>query len=90
MYISDLDLIKQKLTIEGKLNQSEIIKMILNDAETNIQRLFIAVGERYYIGRHDVIGHDFRRLEVYNTIPADQSSDGLDHDTITTSSFSDK
>jgi hypothetical protein len=35
LYISDLDLIKQKLTIEGKLNQSEIIKLIFNDAETN-------------------------------------------------------
>jgi hypothetical protein len=84
LYISDLDLIKQKLTVEGKLNQSEIIKMILNDAETNIQRLFMAIGERYYAGEHDILAHDFRRSEVYDTIPADESSDGKEHDSIST------
>jgi SPP1 family phage portal protein len=84
VYISDLDLIKQKLTVEGKLNQSEIIKIILNDAETNIQRLFMAVGERYYVGEQDILGHDFRRSEVYDTTPADESSDGKEHDTIST------
>lgn len=84
MYISDLDLIKQRLTIEGKLNQSEIIKMILNDAETDWQRLFMAIGERYYSGEQDILGHNFQRSEVYDTVPAENSPDHQDHDTITT------
>lgn len=84
MYISDLDLIKQRLTIEGKLNTSEIIKMILNDAETDWQRLFMAIGERYYAGEQDILGHNFQRSEVYDTVPAEENPDGQDHDTITT------
>lgn len=67
MYISDLDLIKQRLTIEGKINQSEIIKMILSDAETDWQRMFMAIGERYYCGEQDILGHNFQESTVYDT-----------------------
>lgn len=81
MYISDLDLIKQRLTIEGKLNTSEIIKMILNDAATDWQRMFMAIGERYYAGEQDILSHDFRRSEVYDT---KQNDDGTTTDTIST------
>lgn len=81
MYISDLDLIKQKLTVEGKLNTSEIIKMILNDAAADWQRLFMDIGQRYYAGEQDILGHDFRRSEVYDT---KQNDDGTTSDTVTT------
>jgi hypothetical protein len=66
LYISDLDIIKQKLGIEGKLNRSEIIKMILNDASLNEKRLFMDVGERYYEGEQDIIGHNFQLSTVYD------------------------
>lgn len=66
MYISDLDLIKARLAIEGKLNQSEIIKLILQDWSIDEKQRFMDVGERYYAGRHDILNHDFRQSIVYD------------------------
>ena len=72
MYISDLDLIKARLTIEGKLNQSEIIKLILRDWSVDAKAQFMEVGERYYNGRHDILNHDFRQSAVYDKVPAEE------------------
>ena len=80
MYISDLDLIKAKLTIEGKQNQSEIIKLILHDWSVDEKQKFMEVGERYYAGRHDILNHDFRRSIVYDKVPAEDSDDGKEHE----------
>jgi SPP1 family phage portal protein len=81
MYISDLDLIKAKLAIEGKLNQSEIIKQILQDWSVDERQKFMAIGERYYAGRHDILNHDFRQSIVYDKVSADNSTDGKEHET---------
>lgn len=67
MYISAIDLIKQRLCVEGKLNQSEIIKSILNDAGIDAKRKFYDVGERYYQGEHDILKHNFQKTIVYDT-----------------------
>ena len=91
MYISDLDLIKARLTIEGRLNQSEIIKLILRDWSVDEKQRFMAVGERYYAGRHDILNHDFRQSVVYDKVLAENSDDGKDHEiaqTITNSNNS--
>ena len=91
MYISDLDLIKAKLTIEGKLNQSEIIKLILRDWSVDEKQKFMAVGERYYAGRHDILNHDFRQSIVYDKVSTEDSDDGKEHEiaqTITNSNNS--
>lgn len=84
MYISDLDLIKAKLTIEGKLNQSEIIKLILRDWSVDAKAQFMAVGERYYAGRHDILNHDFRQSIVYDKVSTEDSDDGKEHETAQT------
>ncbi|HCW79833.1 MAG TPA: hypothetical protein DG942_01860 [Ruminococcaceae bacterium] len=84
MYISDLDLIKVKLTVEGKLNQSEIIKSILQDWSVDEKQRFMAVGERYYNGQHDILNHDFRRSVVYDKVSAEDSDDGKEHETAQT------
>lgn len=84
MYISELDQIKAKLTIEGKLNQSEIIKLILNDFSINAKTRFMEVGQRYYEGEHDILRHNFQQSQVYDSVPADQSEDGKEHDTVST------
>ncbi len=84
MYISDLDLIKARLTIEGKLNQSEIIKLILRDWSVDAKAQFMEVGERYYNGRHDILNHDFRQSAVYDKVPAEDSEDGREHETAQT------
>ena len=83
MYLSDLDLMKQKLTTEGKLNQSDILRMILNDASLEVKRLFMAVGERYYLGRHDILYHNFQSSQVYDTVP-DPNNPGQTIDLTTT------
>lgn len=80
MYISDLDLIKARLTIEGKLNQSEIIKLILRDWSMDAKARFMEVGERYYAGRHDILNHDFRQSQVYDKVSAEDSDDGKEHE----------
>lgn len=80
MYISDLDLIKAKLAIEGKLNQSEIIKQILQDWAVDAKVKFMSVGERYYNGQHDILNHDFRRTSVYDKVSAEESADGKEHE----------
>lgn len=82
MYISDLDRINAKISIEGQQNQSKIIELILNDFSVDAKTLFMEVGQRYYEGEHDILRHDFRRSYVYDTVPADQSDDGQEHDTI--------
>lgn len=75
MYLYDYDLIKQKLTAEGKLNRSEILKMILSDASLDSKRRFMSVGERYYLGRHDILCHDFQSTKVYDTAPDPENPD---------------
>ena len=80
MYISDLDLIKARLTIEGKLNRSEIIKLILQDWSVDEKQRFMSVGERYYNGQHDILNHDFRQSTVYDKVPEENSPDGKEHE----------
>lgn len=80
MYISDLDLIKQRLTIEGHLNQSEIIKLILQDWSVDAKARFMEVGERYYAAQHDILNHDFRQSVVYDKVADENSPDGKEHE----------
>ncbi|MDP4109604.1 MAG: phage portal protein, partial [Bacillota bacterium] len=65
MYISELDLIKEKLSVEGKLTTGDIIKRIIAEDTANPGKAFMHVGERYYDGRHDILDHDFRTATVY-------------------------
>jgi SPP1 family phage portal protein len=83
MYITELDLLKQKLSIEGKLNISEIIKNILNDAAIEERRIYMNVGERYYENGHDILYHDFRCSTIYDTVE-DPDNFGQTKDVINT------
>lgn len=83
MYISDMDRINARIAIEGKQNQSDIIKLILQGFSVDVKVRFMEVGQRYYEGEHDILQHNFQRSYVYDTTPADQSSDGKEHDTLT-------
>lgn len=80
MYISDLDRINARLAIEGKLNQSEIIKQIINDFSVDAKTKFMEIGQRYYEGQHDILKKDFRQTVVYDKVPAEQSEDGKEHE----------
>jgi SPP1 family phage portal protein len=83
VYISELDLIEQRLAIEGKLNQSEIIRLVLQDASLDIKRRFMAIGDRYYLGRHDIMYHNFQSAQVYDTVPDPNSPGGTKDNTTT-------
>lgn len=65
MYISNMELIKQKLASEGRMSTSDVIKQILKDDEANPAKKYMRVGERYYNGEHDIFEHDFRQKTVY-------------------------
>lgn len=65
LQITNMDLIKQKLAIEGKLSTSDIIKQILKDDMDNPAKKLMYTGERYYDGKQDILNHDFRKTIVY-------------------------
>ncbi len=68
MYITNMELIKQKLTAEGRLSTSDIIKQILKDEDANPAKRYMAVGKQYYDGAHDILQHDFRQSWVYDEV----------------------
>ena len=63
-----MELIKQKLTAEGRLSTSDIIKQILKDEDANPAKRYMAVGKQYYDGAHDILQHDFRQSWVYDEV----------------------
>ena len=63
--ISNMELLKQRIAIDGKLNMSDIIKSILKDAGDDVKRKYMNVGQRYYDGDHDVLREDFTSSWVY-------------------------
>lgn len=65
MYINSMELLKQKMAIEGRLSISDIIKSILKDAGDDVKRRYMDVGQRYYDGDHDVLREDFTTSWVY-------------------------
>lgn len=65
MYISSMELIKQKLASEGQLNMSNVIKSILKDNQANKNKQYMRTAERYYAGEHDILQHDFRSTTIY-------------------------
>lgn len=74
MYITNMEFIKQKLAVEGKLSTSDIIKQILKDDSENPAKQYMAVGKRYYDGEHDILRHDFRKSWVYDDV---ESASGM-------------
>ncbi len=61
------EILKQKISVEGRLNISDVIKSLLKDASDDIKRQYMYVGQRYYDGQHDVLQKDFTKRFVYET-----------------------
>ena len=59
MFLTQTDLINAKLLAEGALNESDILKYIINDDIDSQQKKNMQKGERYYNGEHDVLQRDF-------------------------------
>ena len=52
---------------EGALNESDILKYIINDDIDSVQKKNMQKGERYYNGEHDVLQKDFRISKILET-----------------------
>jgi len=59
LFLTQTDLINAKLLAEGALNESDILKYIINDDINSQQKKNMQKGERYYNGEHDVLQKDF-------------------------------
>ena len=59
LFLTQTDLINAKLLAEGALNESDILKYIINDDIDSQQKKNMQKGERYYNGEHDVLQKDF-------------------------------
>ena len=79
MYISDMELIKRKISIDGKLSMSDIIKSIIKDYLDDAQRQYMDVGQRYYDGEHDILDVDFTKSWVI-----DEDDDGNEYERLIT------
>ena len=64
MFLTQTDLINAKLLAEGALNESDILKYIINDDIDSQQKKNMQKGERYYNGEHDVLQKDFRTSKI--------------------------
>lgn len=64
MFLTATDMINAKLIAEGALNESDILKYIINHDINSTQKKNMQLGERYYNGEHDVLQKDFTSSRI--------------------------
>ncbi|MBR2382349.1 MAG: phage portal protein, partial [Anaerotignum sp.] len=67
MFITEMELLKARLAAGKRLNDSHILKEIIQDDRNSEKKKRMAEGERYYCGEHDILLKDFRRSPVSET-----------------------
>ena len=67
MFITEMELLKARLAAGKRLNDSHILKEIIQEDSSNERKKRMAEGERYYRGEHDIMQKDFRRSPVSET-----------------------
>ncbi|MBR3910513.1 MAG: phage portal protein, partial [Anaerotignum sp.] len=67
MFITEMELLKARLAAGKHLNDSYILKEIIQDDRNSEKKKRMAEGERYYCGEHDILLKDFRRSPVSET-----------------------
>ena len=67
MFITEMELLKARLAAGKRLNDSQILKEILQEDSGSEKKKRMEEGERYYRGEHDILGKDFRRSPVSET-----------------------
>ena len=55
MLLTQTDLINMKISSEAKINNSDIIKDLINDDVTSSLKKNMMLGEKYYQGEHDIL-----------------------------------
>ena len=67
MFITEMELLKARLAAGRRLNDSHILKEILQEDRSSEKKRWMAEGERYYRGEHDSLQKDFRRSPISET-----------------------
>lgn len=67
MFLTETELINMKITSESKLNDSDIIKTLIQDDILSISKLEMKTGEMYYNGEQDILKHNFNQTIVSST-----------------------
>lgn len=67
MFITEMELLQARLAAGKSLNDSHILKEILQEDKNSDRKKKMEEGERYYRGEHDILKKDFRRSPVSET-----------------------
>ena len=67
MFITEMELLKARLAAGKRLNDSQILKDILQEDSGSEKKKRMEEGERYFRGEHDILQKDFRRSPVSET-----------------------
>ena len=75
MFLSYTDFLNAKLTADAKLNESEILKTIINEDIGDKRKTKMAEGERYYAYEHDILNRDFSMKKISETVTGDDGEE---------------
>lgn len=67
MYLSEMELLKARLSAMGRLSESRILEEILLSDQSSEEKKKMREGERYFRCVHDILKEDFRRKPVSET-----------------------
>ncbi|MBQ7102960.1 MAG: phage portal protein, partial [Anaerotignum sp.] len=67
MFITEMELLKARLAAGKRLNDSYILKEIIQEDGSSEKKKRMEEGQRYYRGEHDILQKDFRRNPVSET-----------------------
>ena len=67
MFITEMELLKARLAAGKRLNDSHILKEIIQEDKNSDKKKKMEEGERYYQGEHDILQKDFRRSPISET-----------------------
>ena len=71
MLLTETDIINMKITAEAGLNNSAIIRDLINDDVSSQAKKVMEKGEKYYVGEHDIYEKDFQKTYISETSEAD-------------------
>ena len=67
MLLTQTDLINMKISSKSRINNSDIIKDLINDDVTSSLKKNMIVGEKYYQGEHEILEKDFTKEVLFST-----------------------
>ena len=73
--MTETDLINMRITAEAGLNNSSIIKTLIDEDVLSRKKEKMAEGERYYVGEHDILNKDFRNSYLSSTVESPEGTE---------------